>query len=181
MKYNKIITLKNGKEALLRNGEFADGEAVFVNFNETHSETDYLLSYPDENSFDAEQEAEFLKEKTESPNEIEIVALVDGVVAGTAGIEAVGAKYKLKHRAELGIAILKEYWGLGLGKALMEACIECAKEAGYTQLELNVVAENERAVVLYRKMGFVEYGRNPRGFNSRVSGYQEVVYMLLEL
>lgn len=181
MKYNKIITLKNGKEAILRNGEFADGEAVFVNFNETHAETDYLLSYPDENSFNAQQEAEFLKNKTESPNEIEIVALVDGVVAGTAGIEAVGAKYKLKHRAELGIAILKEYWGLGLGKALMEACIECAKEAGYTQLELNVVAENERAVVLYRKMGFVEYGRNPRGFNSRVSGYQEVVYMLLEL
>lgn len=181
MKYNKIINLKNGKEALLRNGEFADGEAVFVNFNETHEETDYLLSYPDENSFDAQQEAEFLKEKTESPNEIEIVAVVDGVVAGTAGIEAVGAKYKLKHRAELGIAILKEYWGLGLGKALMEACIECAKEAGYTQLELNAVAENERAVALYKKMGFVEYGRNPRGFNSRVSGYQEVVYMLLEL
>ena len=181
MKYNKIINLKNGKEALLRNGEFADGEAVFVNFNETHAETDYLLSYPDENSFDAQQEAEFLKEKTESPNEIEIVAVVDGVVAGTAGIEAVGAKYKLKHRAELGIAILKEYWGLGIGKALMEACIECAKEAGYTQLELNVVAENERAVSLYKKMGFVEYGRNPRGFNSRVSGYQEVVYMLLVL
>lgn len=181
MKYNKIINLKNGKEALLRNGEFADGEAVFVNFNETHAETDYLLSYPDENSFDAQQEAEFLKEKTESPNEIEIVAVVDGVVAGTAGIEAVGAKYKLKHRAELGIAILKEYWGLGIGKALMEACIECAKNAGYTQLELNAVAENERALALYRKMGFVEYGRNPRGFNSRVSGYQEVVYMLLEL
>ena len=181
MKYNKIINLKNGKEALLRNGEFADGEAVFVNFNETHAETDYLLSYPDENSFDAQQEAEFLKEKTESPNEIEIVAVVDDVVAGTAGIEAVGAKYKLKHRAELGIAILKEYWGLGIGKALMEACIECAKDAGYTQLELNVVAENERAVSLYKKMGFVEYGRNPRGFNSRISGYQEVVYMLLVL
>lgn len=181
MKYNKIINLKNGKEALLRNGEFADGEAVFVNFNETHAETDYLLSYPDENSYDAQQEAEFLKEKTESPNEIEIVAVVDGVVAGTAGIEAVGAKYKLKHRAELGIAILKEYWGLGIGKALMEACIECAKDAGYTQLELNVVAENKRAVSLYKKMGFVEYGRNPRGFNSRVNGYQEVVYMLLEL
>lgn len=181
MKYNKIINLKNGKEALLRNGEFADGEAVFVNFNETHAETDYLLSYPDENSFDAQQEAEFLKEKTESPNEIEIVAVVDGVVAGTAGIEAVGAKYKLKHRAELGIAILKEYWGLGIGKALMEACIECAKDAGYTQLELNAVAENERALALYKKMGFVEYGRNPRGFNSRVSGYQEVVYMLLVL
>ena len=86
MKYSKIITLKNGKEALLRNGEFADGEAFFVNFNETHAETDYLLTYPDENSLEAEQEAEFLKEKAESSNEVHIVALVDGVVVGTAGI-----------------------------------------------------------------------------------------------
>ena len=30
----------------------------------------------------------------------------------------------------MGISILKEYWGLGLGKALSEACILCAKEAG---------------------------------------------------
>ena len=56
-----------------------------------------------------------------------------------------------------------------------------AKDAGYVQLELNAVAENERAMSLYRSLGFVEFGRNPRGFNSRVSGYQELVYMLLEL
>ena len=63
----------------------------------------------------------------------------------------------------------------------MEACIKCAKEAGYVQLELNAVAENTRAISLYKKEGFVEYGRNPKGFNSRTSGFQEVVYMLLEL
>ena len=87
----------------------------------------------------------------------------------------------MKHRAEFGIALSKEYWGLGLGRALTEACIACAKEAGYTQLELDVVAENESALALYRKVGFVEYGRNPRGFLSRISGYQELVYMRLEL
>lgn len=181
MKYKKTVILKNGKEALLRNGEAADGLPVYENFNDTHAETDYLLSYPDENSFDPEQESRFLEEKTNSPDEIEIIALIDGKVAGTAGIEAVGRKYKLKHRAELGISILKEYWGLGLGKALSEACILCAKDAGYTQLELNVVAENEAAINLYRSLGFTEFGRNPRGFNSRISGYQELVYMLLEL
>ena len=181
MKYEQKVILKSGKEALLRNGVAADGKAVFDNFNETHGETDFLLSYPDENSFNPEQEAEFLEEKTKSLNEIEIVAIVDGEVAGTAGIEAIGAKYKVKHRAELGISILKKYWGEGLGKALMSACIQCAKDAGYTQLELNAVAANERAVGLYKRMGFKEYGRNPRGFNSRISGYQEVVYMYLEL
>ena len=181
MKYEQKIVLKNGKEALIRNGDGPDGAAVFENFNQTHAETDYLLSYPDENSFDPEQEAKFLEAKTNSPDEIELVAIVDGKVAGTAGIEAVGKKYKVKHRAEFGISVLREYWGLGLGKALAKACIRCAKEAGYVQLELNAVAENERAMSLYRSLGFEEFGRNPKGFNSRVSGYQELVYMLLEL
>lgn len=181
MEYNKEIIMKNGKSAILRNGAGADAEAAFENFNLTHAETDYLLSYPDENSMTVEQEGEFLSEKTASENEIEIVALVDGQIVGMAGIEAVGTKYKVCHRAEFGIAIVKAYWGLGLGKAMTEACIVCAKQAGYTQLELTVVAENESAIALYRKCGFVEYGRNPRGFYSRTSGYQELVYMRLEL
>lgn len=181
MKYYKTFTLKNGRECCLRNGTESDGQAVFENFNLTHEQTDYLLSYPDENSLDAKQEGEFLKEKTESENEIELIALVDGVVAGTAGIEAVGGKYKLKHRAEFGIGIDKTFWGLGIGRRLLDACIECAKAAGYTQLELNVVAENERAVRMYERAGFVEYGRNPRGFRSRISGYQEIIYMRMEL
>jgi RimJ/RimL family protein N-acetyltransferase len=181
MRYNQEIILKNETRAYLRNADASDGLSVYENFNLTHAETDYLLSYPDENSLDPEQEARFLKEKTESPNEIEIIALVNGKVAGTARIEAVGHKHKVKHRAEFGISILREYWGIGLGKALTKACIQCARDAGYVQLELNVVAGNERAISLYRDMGFVEFGRNPRGFNSRESGFQELVYMLLRL
>ena len=181
MTYSRQIVLKNGNTALLRNAEPSDAGAVLENFNLTHAQTDYLLSYPDESTFDAEAESRFLQKKQDSLNEIEIVAWVDGKVAGTAGIDAVGTKYKLRHRAEFGISVAEEYWGLGIGRALTQACIRCAKEAGYTQLELTVVAENERAIALYRSTGFTEYGRNPRGFLSRVSGYQELVYMLLEL
>jgi len=181
MKYYQKILLKNGGEALLRNGVASDGDAVYEVFNLTHGETDYLLSYPEENSFDPEQEARFLEAKTESPKEIEILAIVDGKVVGTAGIEAIGTKYKVQHRAEFGISILREYWGLGLGKALTKACIQCAKDAGYEQLELNVVAENKTAVKLYHDVGFEEFGRNPRGFRSRAGGFQEVIYMLLKL
>lgn len=181
MKYSQQITLKNGSIAVMRNGVEADGSAVLENFNQTHEETDYLLSYPDENSFDAEQEGQFLAHKAASTNEIEIIAFVDGKAAGTAGIDAVGTKYKVSHRTEFGISVLKEYWGLGIGRALTEACIKCAKLAGYAQLELTVVAENVRAIALYQKEGFVEYGRNPRGFHSRINGFQEVIYMRLEL
>lgn len=181
MKYNQKVMLKNGKEALLRNGQAADGQAVFEVFNLIHDETDFLLTYSDENSYNAEQEAAFLDEKTNSENEIEIIALVDEKIVGLAGIAKVGAKYKLRHRAEFGISIAKDYWGFGLGKALTSACIQCAKEAGYIQLELDVVADNERAMAMYKSFGFTEYGRNPKGFKSRYSGFQELVYMRLEL
>ena len=181
MKYEQTIILKNGKKALLRNGDKQDGNAVFEVFNITHDETDYLLTYSDENSYNPEQESIFLEKKTNSENEIEIIAIVDGKLVGLAGIEAIGTKHKVKHRAEFGISILKEYWGLGLGKALANACIQCAKKAGYLQLELNVVSENIRAISLYKSLGFKEFGRNPKGFNSRICGFQEIVYMLLEL
>ena len=49
---------------------------MFENFNLTHAETDYLLSYPDENSFNSEQEGQFLEQKTESKNKIEIMSSV---------------------------------------------------------------------------------------------------------
>ncbi len=181
MQYDQTIITLKGLAVHIRNGVASDGSAVLENFDLTHAETDYLLSYPDENHFDAEQESRYLEKKETSPNEIELIAFVDGKVAGTAGIDAIGAQYKVTHRAEFGISILKEYWGLGIGRALMEACIHCAKTAGYAQLELEVVAENARAISMYQTAGFVEYGRNPKGFRSRNAGYQELISMRLEL
>lgn len=181
MLYNETVMLKNGQEILLRNGCGDDAVAVLENFNRAHGETDYLLTYPEESHFTEVQERAFLEGKASSPNEAEILAIVDGCVAGTAGIDAIGGQYKLRHRAEYGVSILRAYWGLGIGRALTRACIACARQAGYTQLELTVVAENARAVALYRSLGFTECGRNPRGFRSRESGYQETLHMRLEL
>lgn len=181
MEYYKEIKLKDGRTCVLRNGTEADGQAAYDNFNLTHAQTDYLLSYPDENSFDPEQEAQFLKRMTESGNQTEILAEVDGAVVGMAGIESRGTKEKIRHRAEFGISVDKAYWGLGIGRALTNACIECAGKAGYLQLELEAVAENRHALNLYESVGFVEYGRNPKGFRSRYCGWQEVVLMRLEL
>ena len=181
MEYKKTITLKDGRTCILRNGTEKDGQAALDNFILAHGQTDNLLTYPDESDITAEQEAQFLKRKTESACEVEILAEVDGNVAGLAGIESMGNKDKIRHRADFGISIDRAYWGLGIGRALTDACIECAKKAGYEQVELNVVAENTRAIEMYEKAGFVEFGRNPRGFKSRLSGYQELVYMRLEL
>ena len=181
MEYRETITLKDGRPCILRNGTEQDGAALLYIFNLTHEQTDYLLTYPDENALTEEGEAQFLKRLNESAGGIELLAEVGGVVVGSAGIGAVDAKEKVRHRAEFGISVDCAYWGLGIGRALTRACIECARRAGYAQLELDVVAENATAIALYESEGFVEYGRNPRGFRSRISGWQELVHMRLEL
>lgn len=180
MQYKKTAILKNGEECLIRSAAASDAEAVYDNFNLTHIETDFLMSYSDENSFGIEEERQFLIDREKSENEIELCAMISGHLVGTAGIEAVGKKDKLKHRAEFGISIEEAYWGLGIGRELTIACIECARAAGYAQLELEVVAENVRAVSLYKSVGFMEYGRNPRGFRSRNTGWQELILMRME-
>lgn len=181
MEYRKEIKLKDGRTCILRNGIRADGEELLKIFVLTHEQTDFLRTYPDETTMTAEEEGEFLQRQTDSENAIELLAEVDGVIIGCAGIAPIGTKDKDRHRADFGISLDRAFWGLGIGSALMDACIECAKKAGFTQLELEVVSENQRAIALYEKAGFREFGRNPRGFNSRFSGYQELVYMRLEL
>lgn len=181
MRYAKTVLLAGGQELLVRNASASDARALRDVMQRTHAETDYLLSYPDEQSVDEEQEARSLEETERSGNEVELVAIIDGRIVGSAGVSAVRSRRKVAHRARFGISILKEYWGMGIGRMLTDASIDCARQAGYTQLELEVVADNERAVSLYRRAGFEEYGRNPRGYRSADAGYQELVHMRLEL
>ena len=61
MKYSKTITLKDGRTCVLRNGTEQDGQANLALFCLTHQQTDYLLSYPDEITYTAEEQAEYLK------------------------------------------------------------------------------------------------------------------------
>ena len=181
MKYGKTVVLKGGVELLVRNAVASDARVLRETMQRTHAQTEYLLFYPDEQSADDEQEARSLEETERSGNEVELVAIIDGRIVGSAGVSAVRSRRKVAHRARFGISVLEEYWGIGIGRMLTDASIDCARQAGYTQLELEVVADNERAVSLYRCAGFEEYGRNPRGYRSAAAGYQELVHMRLEL
>jgi len=181
MKYYEKINLKDGRECVLRGATAEDTAEVLRIFRLTHEQSDYLASYPDEMTFTLEAEAKYLESKDASPDEIEIVAFIDGRAVGSAGISRIGRSVKSKHRAEFGVSVDKDFWGLGIGKALTRACIECAKTAGYAQVELDVVESNDRAVSLYESFGFIEYGRNPEGFRLRSGERQELILMRLEL
>ena len=177
MKFEKEFLIKDGRKLLIRHAEEKDAPEVLRSFLLTHGETDFLKTYPEESTMTAEDEARFLRRVEEDARSAELIAVLDGRVVGCAGISPVGTCLKLRHRADLGISVEMTYWRLGIGRALMECCLECAASAGYLQVELEVVGENTAAVGLYQKMGFREYGRHPMGFRRKDGQWQTLVYM----
>ncbi|MGA7196745.1 GNAT family N-acetyltransferase [Roseiarcus sp.] len=62
------------------------------------------------------------------------------------------------HRGTLGMGIVPAYRGRGLGARLLNATLEAAFDAGFVRVELNVHADNGRAIALYDRVGFVREG-----------------------
>lgn len=181
MKCEKTVVLKDGTPCTIRSAKAEDAREVLRSFLTTHGETENLTSYPDECTFTAESEAEFLENAEKSSREAELVAVIGGRIAATAGISAAGRYDKVKHRADFGISVEKAYWGNGVGKALTAACIELAKQAGYKRIELEVVSANTAAVRLYDSFGFVTYGLDTDRFIKRDGEPQQILLMRLGL
>lgn len=60
----------------------------------------------------------------------------------------------VRHRGRVGMGLLPAYRGQGLGRALLSTCLAKAGIQGITRVELEVRADNERAIRLYEKCGF---------------------------
>ncbi len=63
-----------------------------------------------------------------------------------------------KHRGGLGMGLLPEYRGKGLGSKLLAAVLDHAKKFGLEKVELHVYTTNQPAVALYKKFGFEQEG-----------------------
>ncbi|WP_233860085.1 GNAT family N-acetyltransferase [Paraburkholderia sp. HD33-4] len=102
---------------------------------------------------------ESLREWYESrpPGCITICAEIDGRVVGQSQLEV--AKARRSHCASVGFGVHDAWQRRGVGSALMAAIVACADQSlGLRRLELEVFADNEAAIALYRKFGFVVEG-----------------------
>lgn len=156
---DREITLKDGRKCILTPTSPKYAAEMIDYMRDTAGETEFLLRYPDEVHFTLESEKEILGSILENPYAIMMLAVVDGKVAGNGSINGIGDKRKIRHRCSLAIALYKEYWDLGIGTAMINYMTELATKIGWTQLDLEVVAENEQAISLYKKCGFIESGR----------------------
>ncbi len=90
-------------------------------------------------------------------NRPHFVAIHEGKVIGWCDITSFNRPV-FAHSGALGIGVLAAYRRQGIGNALMLAAIEKAKSIGLTRIELTVRENNENAIILYKKLGFVIEG-----------------------
>ena len=174
----KTITLKDGRTCILRPAETKDAQGMLDYLRISSGETPFLLRNPDEVTFTVEGEESFLENKRNTPRELMMVADVDGALAGNCGIITNGDLRRVYHRCGFGIALLKDYWHLGIASSMMTYAFELAKEMGYEQVELEVVEGNERAKALYEHLGFQETGKHLHALKYDDGNYRDEYTMV---
>ncbi|MCH4035575.1 MAG: GNAT family N-acetyltransferase [Lachnospiraceae bacterium] len=152
--------------------------AEFVDYlKQSAGETEFLIRYPEELAdLTAERESAFLAKGLEDPDSLLIGVWVDGRLAGS-GALSVPPRKKLCHRGEVSLSLLRPYWGLGLGAALLEQLEKAGRNRALRQLELTYIDGNERGRRLYDRMGYQETGRLPDAVRRRDGTYRDFVQM----
>lgn len=161
---DKIITLKDGRTALLRSPREEDAPQLLEFLRITAGETEFLLRCPEECDLTEEAERDWIRGCRESGDVCTIVCEVEGKIAGNCEVRF-NKRLKLRHRANVGIALTRRYWNLGIGTAMFEELIRIAREReGMMQMELEFAEGNDRGRALYEKMGFRVVGCRPNAF-----------------
>ena len=65
---------------------------------------------------------------------------------------------RLNHRGSLGMGLLPDYRGKGIGSKLLSSVLTHAKNFGLEKVELQVYTSNTGAITFYKKLGFEQEG-----------------------
>ena len=169
---DKQITLKDGRTAVFKSPCVEDAEKLLNYIKKACGETDFLARYPEEWSITVEQEEAWVNRMRSSPDALSIVCYVDGKIAGNCEISFRGG-IKTSHRAAVAIAVLRDYWNLGIGSAMFEELVAAAQNRGTEIIELEFVEGNDRARHLYEKFGFRVVAEKPNAFKLKDGRYQK--------
>ena len=155
----------------------SDAEEMISYNKRVGSETDFLSFGENTFNIGIEKESRFLERFKKSGKDLMLVALDGEKIVANASIE--GNKIaRYSHTAELSITVLRDYWGQGIGTALMERMLSFSASNGYRSIHLEVRADNERAIALYLKFGFKEIGVYNDYFNVNGKFYDAKLMIL---
>ena len=170
--------LPNGEMLTVRSLCADDAEALNAFRLTTYRETYFRARYPEECEPSLEAMQKGLAGCEASALNFEVGVFAGEKLVGEFGVAQVRPHIKYRHRAVMGISVLKEAWGCGLGSFLMQLAVAQAKANGFEQLELGVYSDNPRAIHLYEKFGFERCGTMPHAFKLKDGTYRDEIMMV---
>ena len=171
---------RNGHELILRNPTEDEGQTLLDYLKATSLETKFLVREPEEITLTLEREKEFIRKQNDSNEDLMLVGFLDGQYVGNCSYTG-NSLMRYRHRASMAIALYLKYTGLGIGTIMIEKMLAVAKENGIEQMELEVVADNQNAIALYKKMGFEIFGTFPNNMKYKDGTYADVYWMMKKL
>lgn len=178
----RTLTLRNGRTAVLRSPREADIPSLLELLRNVAGETEYLMRYPEEtDEYTPEMEQAFIENVNGHVHNAMALCVLDGRVVGSCSLST-SHRIKLRHRAGIGISVLRDFWGQGIGTALMETIIEAAREnPDLLQIELEFLEGNSRARQLYEKLGFRIVSVHPNAIQLKDGTLRHEYLMVKEL
>ncbi len=175
----KAVLLKNLKEVCIRTPVAEDAERVLNYMKKIFEEDRFFLMTAEEAKEwqTLEKEQEHIQKYHTDEDKLIVISETDGRILSLSSIEC-GSRQRMRHIGQVGISILPDWRGLGLGKAIMEVLIEWARaHPKLEKLALGVWSGNKPAIRLYQKMGFIEEGRKIREVKYADGSYDDMICM----
>lgn len=169
--------MKVAHEVVFKEADEQDVQAVIAFLNQVAQESDYLIAEHLDLVTNVEQMAAALQEICLSLDRFCLLAQVADQVIGLVSVMT-DRHPQINHVGDIFIAVLKDYWGQGLGGILLEETIAWSEVSGIIRrLELTVQKRNHRAVSLYQKCGFEIEGTKKRGAKTSKGEWLDLYYM----
>jgi len=175
---SKTFLSKDGRKVTLRSLRWEDLDDCVEFINSLVEEGSEILL---EAKVTRNEEADWLGKRLASMEKgelVDVVAEVEGKMVANA--EVGRRKGNMGHVGDIGIGIRAEYRGVGIGTELMKTLIEQARKMQLKTLVLSVFETNKIARGLYKKTGFKESGRIPKGIFKN-GKYTDLISMVQEL
>ncbi len=155
----KGVTLKSGKEVILKSPKPDDAQALLNHLKNVFNQSYQNMNHPKNNweNFPVEEEAKILTDFASSPSKFMISAFDGERIVGNLGCFGMGGEF-LKFNARIGMGLDYDFHNVGLGTELLNYAIQKAKENKIHRLELTVRTFNEPGIALYEKTGFRRVG-----------------------
>jgi ribosomal protein S18 acetylase RimI-like enzyme len=178
MNTHRQYVTKDSVPFVVREAVPNDAEQLLAGHRAASEErSDFTITQPEDNAPTVERERLWIQEQATTQNSILLVAEQGETIIGWAILRG-GRRLRTRHTGLLGITVLRPWRDRGVGTALMETLLAWAAENPIVEkVKLGVVASNERALHVYRKLGFVEEGRQPHEYKKPDGSYLENVLM----